>query len=353
MMRRFLRSFVLGTLLVHSVGCSSNDGADAKQAACDTNTEACTLEHDFASYALDSGKEVDGVCMSWTMNNDSELWVDTVSTATDGFFHHSNWFWVPEERFVLPDGNWSCAENGFDELIAAVVGGVIFAQSTQTDAESQQFQPGAAIRIPPRARIIANAHLLNTSPAPVETHVQLRLDTVPEEKVKTKLTYFRLNYSDLKIPAQSRSEHAGSCDFRAPYEKTFGDPFSMKLHYVLPHYHALGDLFRLSVHGGANDGEVLHEIANSYGEPLGHTFAEPIDLGAADGLTFTCGYTNQRAEEVGFGIGDQEMCVMLGFAETSANFDGNVPKTEETITSADGTVLSSGSCKVLAKSSGT
>ena len=61
----------------------------------------------------------------------------------------------------------------------------------------------------------------------------------------------------------------------------------------------------------------------------------------------TCGYRNPRDDSVGYGIGDQEMCVMLGFAESGYLFDGFVTTTDEVIMGEDGIARGEGPCTVV------
>jgi len=306
------------------------------------------LEHDFGPTTLAAGAELGDQCVSWTLNNPDSLWVNSVATANDGLFHHANWFWVPDDLWDVPDGFWDCTDLGFNELGAAVAGGVLYAQSTQTDVEIQQFLDGAALEIRPFSRIVGWTHLLNVTDEALETGARMQLGVLDAADVTTPLSPFRFNYGDLRIPPGSVAQHEGDCDLDSVHQQVLGGPLELKLHYVLPHYHALGSAFRLEVSGGAHDGEVLFEIEDTYGEPLGRTFAEPVDLGALDatGMRFSCTHDNPTNAQVGFGIGDQEMCVMLGFAETELSFDGAVSLTTATETLADGTVLNRGVCGV-------
>jgi hypothetical protein len=84
---------------------------------------------------------------------------------------------------------------------------------------------------------------------------------------------------------------------------------------------------------------------------LGKGFDPPVDLAAlgAEGISFRCGYDNPRPDKVGFGIGDQEMCVMLGFADTGLLFDGQVQKTTSLEKQANGSYSGTGDCQVIAK----
>lgn len=317
-----------------------------------TTPDPCTgtcISHGFGILDVPAGSESDGVCLSWTLENDEPLYVTAVLSENDGMFHHSNWFWVPENHWNMPDGDWSCSEQGFDELNAAVFGGVIFAQSTQVMAEEQRFLPGAAIKIGARARIIANSHVLNPTPEDVQTEMRVTLDTIAEDEVTMHLQPFRFTYVDLDIPAQSRAEHFASCDLAAGFNNILDGDFDLRLHYILPHVHALGDRFRLEIVGGERDGEALYDETNLYGHATGFTFEEPLSLAeiGAEGFRFLCGHDNPTESTVGWGIGDQEMCVMLGFAESAARYDLSVSNTDAYGMDDDGTFTRTGPCVVV------
>ena len=315
---------------------------------CDVRTEACTLEHDFGAVTAAPHAEVDGICLSWTIGNTDDLWVNSVAADNDGYFHHSNWVWVPDNRWELPDGAWDCAENQFNELAAAVFGGVLFAQSTQSVAEEQRFADGAAVRVPPYARIIAYSHILNAGDAEVSTNMRVALGTIPPDRVAVQLAPFRFNYSDLDIPAMATAEHTGDCELAGPLERATGAPFRLDLYYLLPHYHVLGSGFRVEYSGGPRDGDTVVDLEGAYAEPLGQSFDPPIDVAAAGatGLRFTCEHVNPRGKDVGYGIGDQEMCVALGFADSGAKFDAAVDETTDASARADGTFTRGGRCTV-------
>ena len=279
----------------------------------------------FGTIELDAGQELNGVCQSYNLNNPEELWVNAVEFRSQGFYHHSNWFFVPEGQNAYPDGVWQdCYDNGFHEIEAAVMGGVLYAQSTQVLREVQKFPEGAAVRIPPYSRIIGATHLLNVSFEATETTNDLVLYTIPTDEVQVKLTPFRLTYFALDIPPGGTSQFTGTCDVAESLEGLNQGPMEMKLYYALPHLHSLGTGFRLEVAGGEKDGEMIFEQEGYGSDPFGRVFDPPIDLTGSNGLRFTCTYNNPREETVGWGIGDQEMCVMLGFAESPIAFDGSV-----------------------------
>jgi hypothetical protein len=335
-------ALLLGVLL----GACSGDDDGTAGGPCDPLREACTLSHEFPSRTIVAGDEEETQCQSWTMHNPTELWVTAVDFDAGAAWHHSNWFYVPDTEYPMPDGFWTCEDAGFSELVAALLGGFLFAQSTQSTHETQAFPPGAAIRIPPYSRVIASTHLLNFSDQPVTTTSTITLHSVPVADVTVKLTPFRLTYHDLHLPAGQVSNFSTTCDVASEYQRRIGEPLQFRLYHVLSHYHTLGTAFRLSVAGGSQDGVQLFErVGEANGDTLGRALDPPMDLSDMTGLTFGCEYDNPRAVEVGWGIGDQEMCVMAGFAETKMAFDAIVEDGDNTVVgTTEGVVQNTGTC---------
>ncbi len=314
------------------------------------------IAHDFGVLELEVAQEEDGWCQSFALNNAEELWVNAVEFISDGGYHHSNWFFVPEgstqgtdpsgKPMEAPLGLWkNCYKEGFQEVSAALAGGVLFAQSTQVVRDVQKFGEGIAVRIPPWQRVIGATHLLNVYPNKLATRLRMRIYTVPAAEVKTKLTPFRFSYYDLHIPPKGNALVEGTCDFGPAHEKaTFGKPFGLRLHYALPHYHRLGTSFRLAYSGGPNDGKTIFEQGAFNPDPFGHVLEPPIDV--STGLTLSCGFANPSDDEIIWGIGKNEMCVMLGFAESAVAYDASVSTSDSDVTK-DGTRTLKGPCKVV------
>ena len=179
--------------------------------------------------------------------------------------------------------------------------------------------------------------------------MELALHAIDPAEVETTLTPFQLIYRPLDIPPQSESMFESSCDVRSAFEELFANqPFEMKLHYLLPHYHALGTELQVEIKGGPNDGQQLLDLGAYRPEPGGVVFDPPLDLSDADGFTFRCGFNNPRDEAVGWGIGDQEMCEALGFIESTMAFTaGPSENTLLGVINDDGVVWNEGECSVL------
>jgi hypothetical protein len=327
-----------------AVGCGGDE-------SCDPNQKACIIEADVSTITIGGGVEDEDTCQSWTLNNPTELWVNGISQQNGGAYHHANWFFVPDDDFALPDGTWSCRDNEFSEITAALLGGYLFALSTQSTAESQQLSVGDAIRIPPYSRVIGSSHLLNASPQTVETTMHLQIHTIPPDEVVTKLAPARMTYHDLALEPEALSSFGVSCALDEAHQQNLDTPLQYSLHYVLFHYHALGVYGQLQLVGGPRDGEVIarHE---GYGENFGIALDPPVDIAAAGavGLRFTCGFDNPRDVPVGWGIGDQEMCVVALQADTGLAFEAGVEDGHGTLigTAPDGEIQHDGECSMLA-----
>jgi len=327
--------------------CPAGQYAARPDGACAT-IPGTPLAHDFGTQSLTAGQEIGSLCQTWILDNDEDLWVNAVEMDNDGFYHHSNWFHVPESFHDWPSGPWlDCYDEGFHEIDAALAGGVVYAQSTQVKRELQKFVPGAAVRIPPRSRVITVTHLLNYTPSPQTTGLRITLHTLPRAEVTRPLTPAQVVYSDLQIPPQATSYFGATCDLAKAYTNLVAGPMTMKLHYVLPHYHALGAGFEVQIVGGARDGEVIVDLGAFRDEPFGFAFDPPIDLGDATGLRWGCKFDNPTDEVVRWGIGDQEMCEGLLFLESPIAFSAQTRATESHST-VEGVETFSGACDVLA-----
>jgi hypothetical protein len=304
------------------------------------------MTHVFADFTTQPGEEVLGLCQSWTLGNETEIWVNAVELVQGQQSHHSNWTFSPEDRFPGPDGVWDCDERDYDQLSAAVSGGVIYAQSTQAPREVQKFPDGAAVRIPPRSRIIGDVHLLNVTSEPATGHAELTLYVVPPEEVAVGLAPFHLTYDTLAIPPHARSRFSGTCELAQDWQATTGGPVAMKLYYALPHTHALGRRFFLQASGGPRDGEMLLDVQGFNGEARGTYYEPPVDLAGITGLTFGCEFDNPRDEVVEWGFGDQEMCEMLGFIEAPVAFESRIQEVVPAGTDGD-MPLFTGACSNL------
>lgn len=331
-------------------GTTNDDATDSEtDTASDSSggepTDTALVVHSYGNYTLDPLQETQP-CIQWTLNNDEPIYISAVTMANQGGFHHSNWFVVPETLYEGEDGFFNCSDRGFTELDAALQGTVLTAQSTQSRYERMELPEGVVIKAPPRHKIVAGGHLLNLSDSSYETELRMSLDIIHPRDVEVVAAPFRLTYFDLDIPAFTEARFTSDCDLKTTYENAAGAPIDLKLYYVLPHYHYLGNYFDLTITGGAQDGQSVFRYDGFNADGNGGAFPDPIDLTGAEGFSFTCGFNNWTDQQVGWGIGDQEMCVMLGLADSAVLMDATA--TSNQVVGTDGEILlNESSCDVL------
>ncbi len=318
-----------------SGGTEGSDSGSSDSSGGEPGDRAAVV-HSFGNYSLSPLQEVQP-CIQWTLDNELPVYVSAVTIANDGGFHHSNWFVVPQNLYEGEDGFFNCGDRGFTELEAAVTGTVLTAQSTQSRFETMELPPGVVIKVPPRHKIIAGGHMLNLAAADYDTELRMTLDIVHPREVEVVAAPFRLTYYDLQIPGFTEARFSSDCNFSDIYQSASGEPLDLKLYYVLPHYHYLGNFFDLSILGGPNDGDSVFRLDGFNADANGQGFAEPIDLSGAQGFSFTCGFNNWTDFEVGWGIGDQEMCVMLGLADSRVLIDASASFNQ--VVGTDGEIL--------------
>ena len=304
------------------------------------------VRHTFGVSMLEPLEEIQP-CIQWSLDNEEPVYINRVTLTNGGGFHHSNWFVVPENYADGEDGYFKCGERGFTELEAALAGTVLTAQSTQSRFETMQLPDGVVVKAPPHHKIVAGGHLLNLSHDRYETELKMELEIVHPREVEVVTAPFRLSYLDLDIPAFSEARFSGDCEMSDLYaSQSGGNPFDLTLYYVLPHYHYLGNYFDLSILGGPRDGESVFRLDGFNADANGAAMNPPLDMTGATGFSFTCGYNNWRDKSIGWGIGDQEMCVMLGLADSRVLMDASVVK-GSVVGNEDGIVMNSGDCDAI------
>lgn len=324
-MARILGTVALGTLAL--VACSDPEVDPGDRAP-------APITHSFGPYNLAAGEEQYDRCVSWTLGNDQPLFLNTVALDTGSGFHHSNWFWVNETDYPGPDGTWDCSERDYDEALAASKGGVLFAQSTQSVSETQQFPTGHVIALPAHAKIVAGVHLLNASDEPLATNLDLTITPIPRDEVVVQLAALSLTYEALELPPGRRSSFTVECDLGAKHQDIIGLPIDMQLFYVLPHYHELGRSISLSA-----DDTPIFETHSAIGEPLGGALTPAFSMAGHAVLRFTCTFDNPRTSTVRWGLGDGEMCVVLAFTNSQFNWGGGVLDRAPGTPTDDGTTV--------------
>jgi hypothetical protein len=304
----------------------------------------------FGPFNIAAHQEVIGTCVQISLHNPEALYVRSVELTTGPGFHHSNWLFVPDTAFTGDDGPFPCAERGYNDGIAAMLGGVLFAQSTQSPHEIQAFPSGVALRIPPQSKIMAQLHLLNPQDAALHIEPTIQLTTVAEAEVETLLSAISFEDHALALPSHKQSRFSMECDLAPLYNQRFQRDPDFKVYYALAHYHELGTGLQLEAVKPDGTAATVFSTAHQVGDTLGGPIAPSFDMTGYTRLRLTCDFTNPRDTVVGWGVGDQEMCVFLAFSDSKAHWGGGAFTTDPgtPTTGDDGVVSYSHSCVVFA-----
>lgn len=309
-----MRTLALAALL----GC----GGGTPTVAVDATSAPEKITLAFGPFDLPPTSEDAASCVQLSLNNDAPVYVNTVELTTGLGFHHSNWFFVPDYTFAGADGTFKCNDRGFDVAVAAIQGGAIFAQSTQDPHEIQQFPPGHVVKVPAHNKLVAQIHLLNSSDNAIHLAPTIALTPIPESEVTTILAGVSFEDQALGLPPNAQSAFTLDCDLGPGYQKVLGKAPDFHIFYALAHYHTLGTAFHLEA--VKPDGTVaqIFTTEHTVGDALGGPIDPSFDMTGYTRMRVTCDYFNNRATTVGWGNGDQEMCIFLAFTDSPYNWAG-------------------------------
>jgi hypothetical protein len=185
-------------------------------------------------------------------------------------------------------------------------GAVLFGSSTQVvGTEWHNFPKGKAYRIKDGYEIVARMHFLNATQQSLTVQPEYRWYTIPEADVVDEIMPFAWQIGDFEIPPLSeKTVLSGDCIM----------PEKMLIVDAMPHMHALGQRFQVSYVGGPRDGQLwLDDQGYDEGSDI-QSFDPPVDLSQGYGVSFGCTWKNTFDKPIHEGIGDNEMCILFGYA---------------------------------------
>ena len=228
--------------------------------------------------------------------------------TTSAGMHHGN----VTSRPKTGDGIRACDPNtdppvaggeGFDILQG---GAVLFASSTQiTGEEWHSFPDGYGYPIKEGYEIVARMHYLNATSQPVTLSPKYEWFTIDESKIVQVLAPFAWGYNYFNIPPHATYTVSASCEL----------PTGMNVLMAMPHMHRMGVGFNAGYRGGPYDGQDWL-VSKGYDPDKGvsQIFEPAVDLSQGDGATFSCTWNNTLDKPLVNGVGDNEMCILFGYA---------------------------------------
>ena len=218
--------------------------------------------------------------------------------------HHGN----ITSRKKTGEGVRPCSGGSDFGVIGEVLDGgtVLFVSTTQHEgAEWQNFPPGNAFPLRADQEIVARMHYLNAGPEPLTVAPRYHWYTVDEKSVVHRLAPFVWDNREIAIPPGATVTASAECNFGQ----------GMNVVSILPHMHRMGRGLTASYVGGAPANRPFFESKGfDPDKSLIQQFDPPIDLGRGDGVRFACTWSNVSDKPLEWGLGDNEMCMVFGYA---------------------------------------
>jgi hypothetical protein len=302
----------LGLALVGMAACG-DDGA------VDPNNRTFEL----GTMVLPAHSEDLDKCVVVSLGNTEPLYINQITLDTGPGFHHSNWLWVPQHYPPdTPDGIFSCDERGYDQTAAGVLGGVFFAQSTQSEHEVQQFPDGVVLVLPPRSRVVAQLHLLNNNDEDLTLKPTIGYRTISEAEVTTRLQAIAFEYHPLGLPPRKQSRFTMECDLASKYQELLMRNPDFHVYYALAHYHEWATGLTIDAVRPDGTSETIYSTASNVGDVLGGPIEPTFGMDGFTKLRLTCDYYNNTDATIRYGNGGGEMCIFNAFSDSPFTWAG-------------------------------
>jgi hypothetical protein len=192
------------------------------------------------------------------------------------------------------------------EALDVVKGGaVLFGSSTQVSGtEWRTFPDGMGFPLGDDNEVVLRLHYLNPTNAPITLAPHYEWYTIDEAQVTHLLGPFIWRISDFKIAPHSELTVSADCKLDAPE----------LIVSMMPHMHKLGTGFTASFLGGALDKEPFLQSKGYDPDGVIVAYSPPVDTSQGIGFSFSCSWNNTLDKEIVEGVGDNEMCMLFGYA---------------------------------------
>ncbi len=134
------------------------------------------LQHTFSMAPAQAGQAPQ--CMSWSLNNEESLVVNTVDVELSKGWVSANWFYAPKNQDdKQDDGIWKCSERKFSAETALKQGGLLV-ELTEPAVGLQRFEMPNVVVLPPNTQIVGQARFVPGADTPVKATLGIYRDTV-------------------------------------------------------------------------------------------------------------------------------------------------------------------------------
>lgn len=186
-------------------------------------------------------------------------------------------------------------------------GSVLFGSTTQIEGtEWRTFPDGMGFPIGDESEVVLRMHYLNTSQDPIDVAPKYEWYTIDEAKVTELLGPMIWRYAAFEIPPNGELTVSTDCTLAAAAPMNIVD--------MMPHMHKLGTSFDSTFIGGPLDGQMFLDSDGYNPDGLIMSFDPAVVVQPGDGFSFSCSWKNTFNKSIVEGVGDNEMCMMFGYA---------------------------------------
>jgi hypothetical protein len=187
-------------------------------------------------------------------------------------------------------------------------GSVLFGSTTQVEGtEWRRFPDGMGFPVGEGSEVVLRMHYLNPTAESLTVQPKYEWLTIDETKVTELLGPLVWRYAAFEIPPHGELTVTADCLLPT-------DAAPMHIVDMMPHMHKLGTNFTASYAGGSLDGKPFLESTGYNPDGLIRTFQPSVDIAPGEGFHFSCTWENTFDKPIVEGVGDDEMCMMFGYA---------------------------------------
>ena len=277
---------------------------------------------DEGAFAVDSGREA-LFCQRFPVPSsygDGPMFVRGVESRLPSGTHHFFMSYEPGE-LATPE---PCVGDAplvlVDEVAAeenhdAVDGKLAFTAAVGEDAYTLPEGYGIFLESG-RGHFTTSHHILNLTAERAEMYGVFNVYTAPAEEVVHPVNILNCLLRDVEIAPHETATLEATCTV----------PFDVDMVVLSSHAHQYLRRFEMRVFDGEETlPEVIYESLQ-WDSPAIVPLAEPLRLGAGQGLTFSCEYANPTDQPITYGAGElEEMCAIMSAYAYPPDRPGEVP----------------------------
>lgn len=196
-------------------------------------------------------------------------------------------------------GVFDCSEGvQFGYSVQQLVGG-----SQNANGDSMvDFPDGVAMRVPPNAVLLMNAHYINASSDALEPVVDVTLETITEDELEQEGSVLFWYNPFIKVPGQGTAFATTICDL----------PDDVTLTSAQSHMHARGVDYTASLLEPGGDRNEIYRNTEWEDVPV-EQFADGLAIEGGSRIEYTCHYDNPGMDDIYQGPrSTDEMCMFIG-----------------------------------------